>query len=167
VDLIQTDAAISPGNSGGALGDAAGNLIGINDAYLPPSSGAVNIGFAIPIAVATNIADQLISTGKATHAYLGVNTVTVTSEIQQRFNLSTSPGALIVGVGPGSPAAKAGLQQGDIIIKMGDKTIASEGDVLVALRGYAPSQTVQVEVNRDGKTMTVPVVLGQRPTATS
>ena len=99
VDLIQTDAAISPGNSGGALVDAVGRVIGINVAYMPPdTSGAENIGFAIPAVVATQVADQIISTGKATHAYIGVGSQTVTSDLQQQFGLSRSSGILVADV---------------------------------------------------------------------
>ncbi len=121
-NLIQTDAPISPGNSGGALANASGQVIGINVAYLPPgSTGAVNIGFAIPSVVATQVADEIIKTGKATHAYLGVSTQTVTADLQQQFGLSRSSGILVAEVTAGGPADKAGIKQGDIIIKIDDK----------------------------------------------
>ncbi len=167
VDLIQTDAAISPGNSGGALADAAGRVIGINVAYAPPSStGAENIGFAIPALLATNIADQIIKTGKASHVYLGVSTQTVTTDLQKQFNLSRSTGALIAQVSANSPASKAGLKQGDIIIKIDNKDVANSSDVLVDLRSDTPGSTVQVTVDRSGSTMTIPVVVQERPAGT-
>jgi serine protease Do len=167
VDLIQTDAAISPGNSGGALADAAGEVIGINVAYAPPSStGAENIGFAIPALLATNIADQIIKTGKATHVYLGVSTQTVTADLQKQFNLSRSTGALVAQVSANSPASKAGLKQGDIIIKIDSKDVNNSSDLLVALRSDTPGSTVQVTVDRNGSTITIPVVVQERPAGT-
>ncbi len=167
VDLIQTDAAISPGNSGGALADAAGRVIGINVAYAPPSStGAENIGFAIPALLATNIADQIIKTGKASHVYLGVSTQTVTTDLQKQFNLSRSTGALIAQVSANSPAGTAGLKQGDIIIKIDNKAVANSSDLLVALRSETAGSTVQVTVDRNGSTMTIPVVVQERPVGT-
>ena len=167
VDLIQTDAAISPGNSGGALSDAAGKVIGINVAYAPPSStGAENIGFAIPALLVTNIADQIIKSGKASHVYIGVSTQTVTTDLQKQFSLSRSTGALIAQVSTNSPASKAGLKQGDIIIKVGDKDVTNSSDVLVALRTNKPGDTIQVVVDRNGSTLTIPVVVQERPAGT-
>jgi S1-C subfamily serine protease len=167
IDLIQTDAAISPGNSGGALADAAGRVIGINVAYAPPSStGAENLGFAIPALLATNIADQIIKTGKASHVYLGVSTQTVTTDLQTQFSLSRSTGALIAQVSANSPASKAGLKQGDIIIKIDSKDVTNDSDLLVALRSHAPGDTVQVTVDRNGSTLTIPVVVLERPAGT-
>ena len=164
VDLIQTDAAISPGNSGGALSDAAGRVIGINVAYAPPSStGAENIGFAIPSLLATNIADQIIKTGKASHVYLGVSTETITADLQKQFSLSRSTGALVAEVSPNSPASAAGLKQGDIIIKIGTTDVATSSDVLVALRGYSPGNTIPVTVVRNSATTTISVVVQERP----
>jgi S1-C subfamily serine protease len=167
VDLIQTDAAISPGNSGGALGDAAGRVIGINVAYAPPgSTGAENIGFAIPALLVTNIADQIIKSGKASHVYIGVSTQTVTTDLQKQFSLGRSTGALIAQVSTNSPASKAGLKQGDIIIKVGDKDVTNSSDVLVALRTNKPGDTIQVVVDRNGSTLTIPVVVQERPAGT-
>lgn len=167
VDLIQTDAAISPGNSGGALADADGVVIGINVAYAPPSStGAENIGFAIPALLATNIADQIIKTGKASHVYMGVSTQTVTADLQKQFSLSHSTGALVAQVSANSPASQAGLKQGDIIIKVGGTDITNSSDLLVALRTNKPGDTVQVVVDRNGTTMTIPVVVQERPAGT-
>jgi S1-C subfamily serine protease len=164
IDLIQTDAAISPGNSGGALADASGQVIGINVAYLPPGqTGAENVGFAIPSVTVTATADQIIKTGKATHVYLGVSTRTVTPDLQQEFKLSTSSGALIADVSANTPAAKAGLKQGDIITKIDQSNVTTGADVLIALRSKNPGDTVQVTINRDGQTMTVPAVVAERP----
>jgi S1-C subfamily serine protease len=163
-NLIQTDAPISPGNSGGALANASGQVIGINVAYLPPgSTGAVNIGFAIPSVVATQVADEIIKTGKATHAYLGVSTRTVTADLQQQFGLSRASGILAAEVTAGGPADKAGIKQGDIIIKIDDKNMVVSSDLLVAIRDKKPGDKVQVTIDRDGTTSVISVVLQERP----
>lgn len=163
-NLIQTDAPISPGNSGGALGNASGDVIGINVAYLPPGeTGAVNIGFAIPAATATQVADQIIQTGSATHSYLGVGTQTVTPDLQQQFGLSRSSGVLVADVTAGGPAEKAGLQQGDIIVKIDDQDMTESSNLMVAIRDKQPGDTVQVTIDRNGTSQMVSVTLEERP----
>jgi len=163
-NLVQTDAPISPGNSGGALGNASGDVIGINVAYLPPGeTGAVNIGFAIPAATATQVADQIIQTGSATHAYLGVGTQTVTPDLQQQFGLSRSSGVLVADVTAGGPADKAGLQQGDIIVKIDDQDMTESSNLMVAIRDKQPGDTVQVTIDRNGTSQVVSVTLEERP----
>lgn len=164
IDLIQTDAAISPGNSGGALVNATGQVMGINVAYLPPQqTGAQNLGFAIPADVVQSTAQQLILTGKAEHPYLGVSLVTVTKDLQSRFNLTRDTGVLVADVGPGTPAADAGLQQGDVILKINDQDVASDVDLFTLLRKDKPGDTITLTVDRAGTSMTVSVTLGQRP----
>ncbi len=162
-NLIQTDAPISPGNSGGALANAGGQVIGINVAYESPASGAVSIGFAIPSVVVAQIADQIISTGKATHAFMGVSTRTVTPDLQKQFDLSRSTGILVAEVTAGGPAAKAGILQGDIIVSLDGEAMVESADVLVAIRDRRPGETVQVELDRNGTTMVISVVLEERP----
>ena len=163
-NLIQTDAPISPGNSGGALANADGQVIGINVAYLPPAStGAVNIGFAITSVVATQVADEIIKTGKATHAYLGVGTQTVTADLQKQFGLSRSTGILVAEVTANGPAAKAGIKQGDIILKIDSKDMTVSSDLLVAIRDKKPGDTVQVAIDRKGTQSVVSVTLEERP----
>jgi serine protease Do len=164
VDLIQTDAAISPGNSGGALVDRDGEVIGINVAYLPPQeTGAENIGFAIPSDTATSVANQLIETGKVSSPYLGVFTTDLSAEDAQRFGLSVDSGALVERVEPGSAADDAGVTRGDIIVALGDNPIENSGDLLGALRDYKPGDKVQLTVVRDGNKQTLDVTLGERP----
>jgi serine protease DegQ len=163
-NLIQTDAPISPGNSGGALANSNGEVIGINVAYLPPGqTGAVNIGFAITSVVATQVADEIIKTGKATHAYLGVGTRTVTADLQQQFGLTKSTGILVAEVTAGGPAAKAGIQQGDIILKIDGKDMVVSSDLLVAIRDKKPGDTVKVTLDREGVESVVSVTLEERP----
>jgi serine protease Do len=164
VDLIQTDAAISPGNSGGALVDRDGNIMGINVAYLPPAeTGAVNLGFAIPADTAVSIADQLIETGEVTTPYLGVGTVPLPPEVAERFDLPVNSGALVQTVEPGSGADEAGVRVNDVITALGDAEIASYGDLFGALRDYRPGDTVGLTVVRDGEERTLDVTLGERP----
>ncbi len=163
-NLIQTDAPISPGNSGGALANSNSEVIGINVAYLPPgSTGAVNIGFAIPSTTATSVADQIISTGKAVHAYMGVGTQPITPELQQQYGLSRSSGLLIAEVAPNSPAAAAGLQQGDIILKVNGQDVTDSANLATTIRGMKPGDQVQLTIDRNGQEQTVTVTLADRP----
>ena len=165
IDLIQTDAPISPGNSGGALVDAEGRVIGMNVAYLPPSTtGAQNIGFAIPGDTVTSVAQQIIDTGKVSHAYLGISYENVTPEMQQQFNLPVSKGIAVTNVGQGTPAEKAGIQQGDIIVKVDGTDVESDATLLSDLRQKKAGDTMTVTVNRDGKTQDLQVTLAERPT---
>lgn len=163
VDLIQTDAAISPGNSGGALANASGEVVGINVAYLPPGqTGAVNIGFAIPSTTVISVADQLIEDGEANQPYLGVGLATLTPEIAERFGISTDKGALVTGGEPNGPAAEAGIESQDVITAVGDEEIEDPGDLLAALRNYRPGDQVELTVVRNGQERQVAVELGER-----
>ena len=162
VDLLQTDAPISPGNSGGALVDADGRVIGINVAYIPPEARAVSIGFAIPAPTVVDDVGQLVETGKATHAFLGVQPTEVTPEIARQFKLSVTSGALVQEVVPGSAAAKAGLKAGDVIVSLAGKPVRSVEDLLAALRQHEPGDRVSVMVVRDSERMDVEATLAGR-----
>jgi serine protease Do len=162
-DLIQTDAAISPGNSGGALADRDGEIIGINVAYLPPAeTGAVNLGFAVPSDTAVSVADQLIEKGKVTTPYLGVLTTDLSPEDAGRFDLPVDSGALVVQVVPGSPAREAGVRKGDIITALGDARIVGYGDLLGALRDHDPGDRVTLTIFRNTEEKKLAVTLGER-----
>ncbi len=164
VDLVQTDAAISPGNSGGALADREGRVIGINVAYLPPAeTGAENIGFAIPSATAVSVADQLIENGEAVHPYLGVYLSDLTQETATRFGSPVDSGALIEEVEPGSPADDAGVRRGDIVTAAGSEDVRSSGDLLSALRDYMPGDEVGLKIVRNNEKTTLQVNLAERP----
>jgi serine protease Do len=164
VDLIQTDAAISPGNSGGALVNRDGEVIGINVAYLPPAeTGAVNIGFAIPSDTAVSVADQLIETGEVSSPYLGVYTTDLSPGDAERFGLPMDSGAIVERVEPGAAADEAGVTRGDIIVALDDTPVENTGDLLGALRDYQPGDTVQLTVVRGGDEQTLDVTLGERP----
>jgi serine protease Do len=163
-DLIQTDAAISPGNSGGALADRDGEIIGINVAYLPPAeTGAVNLGFAVPSDTAVSVADQLIEKGKVTTPYLGVLTTDLSPEDAGRFDLPVDSGALVDQVVPGSPAREAGVRKGDIITALGDARIVGYGDLLGALRDHEPGDRVTLMIFRNTVEKKLEVTLGERP----
>jgi putative serine protease PepD len=164
-NLIQTDAAINPGNSGGALVDENGQLVGINALIQSPSGGvgaaqSAGIGFAIPVDFAIDIANQLISTGKATHPYIGVSTATVDQDIAAQYGLPVASGALVQFVSPGGPAETAGVKRGDIIVKIGDSRVASVGDVYAGIRAHRIGETVPVEIVRADQSLTLNVVLG-------
>jgi serine protease Do len=163
VGLIQTDAAISPGNSGGALADRNAEVVGINVAYLPPQqTGAENIGFAIPSDTATSVADQLIENGRATHPYLGISLADLTPEAAQQFGISVDSGAIVANVESGGPADDAGIEPKDVITALDSTTIKDSGDLLSALRSYQPGDTVTLTVDRNGDERNLDVKLGER-----
>src|SRR5215207_3511060 len=164
VDLIQTDAAISPGNSGGALADREGRVIGINVAYLPPGqTGAENIGFAIPSDTAVSVADQLIEHGEAIHPYLGVYLSDLTQETASKFGSAVDSGALVEKVEPGGPADAAGIRRGDVVIAAGSEDVRSSGDLVSALRDYQPGDTVDLTILRNGEKSKHQVNLAESP----
>jgi serine protease Do len=156
-DFIQTDASINPGNSGGALVNSAGHLIGINSAILLKSGGNVGIGFAIPSNMVTTIATQLIENGKYTRAYLGVNISDVSKDMSSFYN--NKYGALITGVEENTPAAKAGLKRGDLIIGIDGINIESASELKNTIGSYQPNKTIKVKYLRNNKIKTTKVKL--------
>ncbi|MEU4214176.1 trypsin-like peptidase domain-containing protein [Actinoplanes sp. NPDC026623] len=160
VDLVQTDAPISPGNSGGALVDAQGRLVGINEAYIPPSAGAVSLGFAIPASTVVDVTEQLLKDGKVSHPYLGVVLTTVTPQIAQALGMKVTSGALVRQVQPNSPAATAGIRARDVIVRFEDSTVRTVGDIYAALRKAKPGEKAVLKVNRNGTVTDIPVTLG-------
>ncbi len=160
VDLIQVDAAISPGNSGGALLDGAGRVIGINEAYLPPATGAVSLGFAIPAATAVDVAEQLLADGAATHPYLGVSLGRITPQIREQLGVPAESGALVLAVQPGGPAAGADLRSGDVVTRFADRDIDAVEDLLGALRDTEPGQQVPLTVSRGTEEITTTLTVG-------
>jgi Do/DeqQ family serine protease len=160
-DFIQTDAAINMGNSGGALVDAKGRVVGINSAILSTSRGNIGIGFAIPIDLAANIMQSLIGTGKVTRGYLGVNTDALTAEIAEQLGVSKdTQGVVITDVKPDSPAAKAGLKRSDVILALNDKAVESLEDLRLLISETAPGTEVTIQFVRNGKEKTVKATLG-------
>ena len=167
-DFIQTDAAINPGNSGGALVNLRGELVGINTAIASPSRGYAGIGFAIPTSMARPIMDMLVQDGKVSRGYLGVNIATVTTELARNEQLPASRGAVVAGVQADSPAAKAGLVEGDVITAINGTAVRSSDVLRNTIAMIRPGTTVELEVMRkaSGKT-TVKAKLGEIPSDTS
>lgn len=157
VNLIQTDAALNPGNSGGPLVNLRGEVIGINVAIASPVPGNVGVGFAIPIDVAKKLLPQL-QRGKVTRGYLGVRIQSVTPDMEEVYG--AKEGALVVQVEPDTPAAKAGLKEGDIITKVDDKVIHNDGDLVETISLTQPGTRVTLTVIRDKKEIKVPVTIG-------
>jgi serine protease Do len=167
-DFIQTDASINPGNSGGALVNDRGELIGINTAILANGSeGNQGIGFAVPVRVARDVMQQIVATGMVTRAYLGVKAQEVTPEIARAFHEPEVTGALIGDVIPGSPAEKAGLEKGDIILGIDGKPVNSSAELRMHVSLMAPGTKVNVKVFRDGAEKTLPLTLAEMPTETA
>lgn len=163
VDLIQTDAPISPGNSGGALVNSQGEIIGINEAYLPPATGAVSIGFAIPAPTVVDVVTQLLKSGTVKHAFFGIQPAQVTSQIAEQLGLGQTRGIVVLDVVKGGPAARAGITPGDVITMVDGTALETVEAFLAALRPHAPGDTVTVTLLRDGKRQEAKVTLSNRP----
>ncbi|MCV2489686.1 trypsin-like peptidase domain-containing protein [Geodermatophilus sp. YIM 151500] len=164
IDAIQTDAAINPGNSGGALVNAAGEVIGINTAIatvptgLPGAGqgGNIGVGFAIPSNTAERIATEIIETGQAQQAFLGVSATTE----GDAGNSGLGIGARLVAIEPGTGAAEAGLQPGDVVTAVGERPITTSTELTAAIRSRTPGEGITLSVRRGGSTSTVEVTLG-------
>lgn len=162
-DFIQTDASINPGNSGGALVDAAGRLVGINSAILSRSGGNQGIGFAIPINLARSVMERLVAEGKVSHGYLGANLQPLTPDLAKAFDLPDSSGALVGGVTPRSPAAEAGLKEGDVVIGFNGKVISDSRHLRLLSAETVPGVKVPLKIIRDGKERTLTLRIGDSP----
>jgi S1-C subfamily serine protease len=167
VDLIQTDAAISPGSSGGALVNDAGEVIGINIAYIPPNlpgqPGAVSLGFAIPATTVTAVVGQLLDRGRVAHAYLGAQLTTLTAGLAERYEVGADGGAVVLDVAPGGPAETAGIEAGDVIVSIGETTVTTVEDLMGELRRSEPGDVLSVVVVRDQEERSISVTLAERP----
>lgn len=167
-DIIQTDAAVNPGNSGGPLLNLQGQVIGVNTAIESPVRGSSGIGYAIPANIVSNVVPQLIANGQAQHPWLGISGGTLTAQLAQQLGLSeTQKGILVREVVAGGPAAEAGLRGGnnpDIIVGIDGETVTDFDDLLgYIVQDTAVGQTVQLQVLRDGQVQTVPLTLLARP----
>ncbi|HET8773789.1 MAG TPA: trypsin-like peptidase domain-containing protein [Thermoanaerobaculia bacterium] len=156
--LIQTDAAINPGNSGGPLLDSSGRVIGINTATY---SGTTGLGFAVPINVATDVMQQILTTGRVRRAVLGVDTRDITPEVARYFSLPIQEGVVVVRVVRDMPAAQAGIRTEDFIVSLDGEGIEHAGELRRLLRAKRPGDTVRVEILRGTKRQTVNVRLGE------
>ena len=158
-EFIQTDAAINPGNSGGPLVDAHGDVVGINTFLISTSGAFSGMGFAIPTQIVRPTVDQLIRTGRVTHAYMGVSITDVTPENSKFFDMSKASGAVVTQVQSNTPGAKAGLKIGDVITKMDGREITDAGELQVLVSQQQPGTTIHLDVIRDGKSMNIPVTV--------
>jgi len=164
-DFIQTDAAINPGNSGGALVDAEGRLIGINQSIFSRSGGNVGVGFAVPINLAKLVLERLVTDGTVKRGFLGVMIQPVTPELARAFKLPDLSGALVGGVSPKTPAADAGIQEGDVITQVNGKKASDSQHARLLISQNLPGSKVTLTIVRDGKEKTVTAKLGELPGA--
>ncbi len=162
-NFIQTDAAINPGNSGGALVDSNGNLVGINTAIYSQSGGSMGIGFAIPVSLAKSVMEQIIKNGTVTRGWIGVEVQDMTAELAESFGVKSARGALIAGVMRGSPAEKAGIKPGDVLLTVGKRPVDDAQVMLELIAGLAPGDSAHFGLSREGKPVDVSVTIGKRP----
>jgi len=166
-NFIQTDAAINPGNSGGALVDADGRLVGINTAIFSRSGGSLGIGFAIPVDVARQVASALLKDGVVARGWIGVQTRELTPELAEALKLGDAKtpirGVLIGGVVEDAPAARAGIKPGDVLTRIGERTVSTPTELLASVAALKPKSHVEVAVQRAGKAMSFQLAVVQRP----
>jgi S1-C subfamily serine protease len=160
-DFLQTDAAINHGNSGGALVNAGGQLIGIPSQILTPTDGNIGLGFAIPSNMAKHVMDQLIATGTVRRAKLGVTVQGITPDLATSLGLSSTRGALVSGVEESSPAAKAGLRQGDVITSYNGRNVEDSNQLRNSVASTKPGASVSLQVLRNGRTETLQATVGE------
>jgi serine protease Do len=162
-DFLQTDAAINPGNSGGPLVNLAGEVVGINTVIFSRSGGFEGVGFAIPSDLAQSVYGQLAKTGKVTRGWLGVDVQEITPELAKSFNLSEKKGVLISQVEPGSPAAKAGIKSGDILLEYDGRPVNSYKDLSIAVAESKVGVSSKLKLLRQGQEVPLEVKIGERP----
>lgn len=160
VPFIQTDVAVNPGNSGGPLFSLEGEVIGINSQIYSRSGGYQGLSFAIPIDMALRVKDQIVATGRATHARLGVNVQTMNQALAESFGLERPEGALVAAVTPGSAAEKAGLQPGDVVLEFNGRAVGDSGELAAMVGESMPGAKVRLEVLRKGEHLTLAATLG-------
>ncbi len=163
-NYIQTDAAINPGNSGGALVDSAGNLVGINTAIYSRSGGSLGIGFAIPVSLARNVLEQIVTSGQVTRGWVGVEIQEITPELAESFGLTDPSGALIAGVLRGSPAERAGIRPGDVLIGVDGRNVRDTKSMLEMVAALPPGNVARFRVRRANNELDLDVEVGRRPT---
>ncbi len=162
-NFIQTDAAINAGNSGGALVNARGELIGINTAVLAQDSGTEGIGFAIPIDLVRGVVEQIKLNGRVIRGWMGLSPIDLTSSERQAFGLDDNSGILLQSVHDEGPAFRAGLQRGDVVLSMNGEPILSRRQALLIAAGTDPGDEVEIVAMRDGERFSVTVIAGERP----
>ncbi|MBV8635250.1 MAG: Do family serine endopeptidase [Burkholderiaceae bacterium] len=166
-NFIQTDAAINFGNSGGALVDANGNLLGINAAIYSQTGGSVGIGFAIPVSTAKSVMEAIIKSGHVVRGWIGVETQEITPEMADSFGLNRQSGAIIAGVVRNGPADKAGMKPGDILLTVDGKPVVDTNDMLNIIALLKPGASAKMTVLRKSRETTLEIVVGKRPVSTA
>jgi len=164
-DFLQTDAPINEGNSGGALVNAQGELVGINSQILTPSGGNIGIGFAIPASMAQNVMQQLVRSGVVHRAMLGVTVQPMTSDLSRSLGLQDVRGALVAAVQPGSPAQAAGIERGDVILEVDGTAVTDSNSLRNRIASMEPGTRVEAVIVRDGRRVTLHPVLIELPAA--
>jgi len=162
-NFIQTDAAINQGNSGGALIDTRGTLVGINTAIYSRTGGSVGIGFAIPTTIITDVMDQLIKNGRVVRGYFGIEPEDISAEIAEALKLPRAQGVFVRGVMPDQPAGKAGMLPGDIILSINDTPVSGTPAMLTQIARLTPGSSARVLVLRQSKEVPLTVTVGERP----
>jgi S1-C subfamily serine protease len=162
-DFLQTDAAINRGNSGGALVNTNGELIGINSQILSPSGGNIGIGFAIPSNMARAVMDQLVKTGKVRRGMLGVTIQSIDADLASSLNLPAARGAIVTSVSPGGPAERAGLKRGDVITAIDKQAVNDNNSLRNLVASKAPGSNVEVTALRNGRDQNFQVALAELP----
>ena len=162
-NFIQTDAAINQGNSGGALVDAAGNLVGINTAIYSRSGGSIGIGFAIPTTIVTQVMKELIAKGRVTRGYFGIEPVDITPELVAALKLRREQGVVVRGVQRNAPAGGAGIEPGDVLLSINDLPVRDTPGMLNQIAQLAPGSVAKVRVEREGRPLELSVTVGERP----
>ncbi len=164
-NFIQTDAAINPGNSGGALVDINGNLLGINSVIYSRTGGSLGIGFAIPVSMAKDVMEQIIKDGAVTRGFVGISPQDVTAELAESLKLDSARGSLVSSVNRGSPADKAGMKSGDVIVSIDGKPIQDSVAAMASIAALKPGMITKFGVVRSQKPLTLNVEVGKRPRA--
>jgi len=162
-NFIQTDAAINPGNSGGALIDTNGNLLGINTAIYSRSGGSLGIGFAIPVSTVKTVMESIINTGQVVRGWIGVEPQDITPELAESFGLTRKTGAIIAGVLRDSPADKAGLKPGDILVAVEGKPVTDTTEMLNLIAQLTPGNKAKFTILRRNQESEMQVTIGKRP----
>lgn len=162
-NFIQTDASINPGNSGGALIDAEGNLVGVNSAIYSRNGGSMGIGFAIPATLARQVMEQIITQGSVTRGWIGIEAQDITPELAESFKLTHAQGSLIAGVLRNSPAEKAGLKAGDILLEINGKKVSDSAGMLDLISVLKPNMLATLKISRAEKDLNIAVQVGRRP----
>ncbi|MEO7496096.1 MAG: Do family serine endopeptidase [Massilia sp.] len=162
-NFIQTDAAINFGNSGGALIDTNGNLLGINSAIYSQTGGSVGIGFAIPVSTAKTVMEEIIKHGQVVRGWIGIESQDITPELAESFGLSQQSGAIIAGVVRNGPADRAGIRPGDILQAVDGKAVASTNEMLNLIAQLKPGGKAKMTVVRKNRPTTVDVTVARRP----